>query len=175
MDTRAIVFDLRGYPQGTAWVLAPRLALDGREEAVAAQFRRPSYRGASLPQESWSSFSQPIPPSTKPRYRGRIIVLIDDRAISQSEHTALFFKAAADPVFVGTPTTGANGDVTRLSLPGGLSLGFTGHDVRHADGKQLQRVGIQPDVVVAPTFAGMRAGRDEVLEAGLKEARRRGR
>lgn len=172
IDTRAIVFDLRGYPQGTAWVLAPRLALDGREGAGGAQFRRPSYRGPTEPHQMWTSFTQPIPTGTKPRYRGRVIVLIDDRAISQSEHTALFFKAAANPIFVGTPTTGANGDVTRVSLPGGLSVGFTGHDVRHADGRQLQRVGIQPDIVVAPTFAGLREGRDEVLEAGLAEARR---
>ncbi|HEY0115570.1 MAG TPA: S41 family peptidase [Allosphingosinicella sp.] len=172
MDTQALIFDLRGYPQGTAWALAPRLALDGREGADAAQFRRPSYRGPSEPQQSWTSFTQPIPTGTRPRYRGRIFVLIDDRAISQSEHTALFFKAAANPVFVGTPTAGANGDVTRLSLPGGLSLSFTGHDVRHADGTRLQRVGIQPDVVVAPTLAGMRAGRDEVLEAALEQARR---
>jgi C-terminal processing protease CtpA/Prc len=172
MNTKAIIFDLRGYPQGTAWLLAPRIALDGREGAVAAQFRRPSYRGPSAPQQTFTSFEQQIPLGTKPRYHGRIIVLIDDRAISQSEHTALFFKAAANPIFVGTPTTGANGDVSFIRLPGGLSVSFTGHDVRHADGTQLQRRGIQPDVVVAPTLAGMRSGRDEVLEAGLREARR---
>lgn len=44
---------------------------------------------------------------------------------------------------------------------------FTGHDVRHADGRQLQRVGLQPHFRVAPTLAGIRAGRDEVLERAL--------
>ena len=32
-----------------------------------------------------------------------------------------------------------------------------------------QRVGIVPDREVQPTIAGIRAGRDEVLEAGLRE------
>jgi hypothetical protein len=54
-------------------------------------------------------------------------------------------------------------------LPGGVRVMFTGHDVRHADGRQLQRVGILPHVEVRPTLAGLRAGRDEVLERALKE------
>ena len=45
---------------------------------------------------------------------------------------------------------------------------FSGHDVRHADGRQLQRVGLQPTVRVEPTIAGIRAGRDEVLDAALR-------
>lgn len=45
---------------------------------------------------------------------------------------------------------------------------FTGHDVRHADGRQLQRVGLVPHVRVAPSRAGIRAGKDEVLERALE-------
>jgi C-terminal processing protease CtpA/Prc len=98
-------------------------------------------------------------------------MLIDERAISQAEHTGLFFEAANGTTFIGMPTAGANGDVTRLSLPGGLLVGFTGHDVRHADGRQLQKVGLTPHVTVAPTIAGIRAGRDQVLEAALRHVK----
>jgi C-terminal processing protease CtpA/Prc len=63
---------------------------------------------------------------------------------------------------------GANGDVTSVLAPGGVVIRLTGHDVRHADGRQLQRVGLQPHVPVRPTIKGVRAGRDEVLEAALK-------
>jgi len=97
-----------------------------------------------------------------------VVTLVDERAISQSEHTALWIEAAHGTTFVGSPTAGANGDVTNASLPGGGRLYFTGHDVRHADGRQLQQVGIVPDVEVRPTVAGIRAGRDEVLEVALK-------
>jgi C-terminal processing protease CtpA/Prc len=171
LKAKAIIFDLRGYPKGTAWVIAPRLALDGREGAVAAQFRRPIYLGPSEPEENWKSFTQTIPVGDKSRYKGKVVVLIDDRAISQSEYTAQFFETAANPIFVGSRTNGTNGDVTFVNLPGGLYVSFTGHDVRHADGRQLQRVGFQPTVRVVPTFKGMEAGRDEVLEAGLAVAR----
>ena len=81
-------------------------------------------------------------------------MLIDETAISQAEHTCLFLEAACHPQFVGTATAGANGEVTGAVLPGGISFGFTGMSVRHGDGRQLQRVGIQPTYRVVPTIAG---------------------
>ena len=170
--TRAIIFDMRGYPQGTAWPIAPRLA--ERPGVVAARFQNPV---ATIPrmsleqvgeQEMTYTFAQRLDQTTKPRYRGRTVMLIDERTISQAEHTGLFFEAANRTKFVGSPTSGANGDVTAFVVPGGISISFSGHDVRHADGRQLQRVGLQPDVAVKPTIAGIRAGRDEVLDAALR-------
>ncbi len=161
-DTRAIIFDIRGYPNGTAWAIAPYI--NTRRAKIGAVFERPmSKEGTPMRLK----FEQPIPPVEVPLYRGRTVTLIDERAISQSEHTCLFFEAANGTTFVGSPTAGANGDITMLALPGGIYVTFTGHDVRHADGRQLQRLGIQPDVAVRPTIAGLRAGHDEVLERAL--------
>lgn len=167
-DARAIIFDMRGYPQGTAWAIAPRINTRGAK--VGAQFRRPQVSAFSLEEaESGFYFSQPLPrlPEGEAKYTGPTVMLIDDRAMSQSEHTGLFFEAANGTKFIGTATAGANGDVTRFPVPGGIWIGFTGHDVRHADGRQLQRIGLVPDVEVAPTRAGLKAGRDEVLERAV--------
>lgn len=166
--TTAIVFDMRGYPRGTAWAIAPRINTKGVR--YAARFRRAQVSALSTEEaEAAFSFSQPLPePSGVEVYRGRTLMLIDDRAISQSEHTGLFFEVANGTAFVGSPSAGANGDVTSTTVPGGITIGFTGHDVRHADGRQLQRVGLQPDVPVEPTLAGLRAGRDEVLDRALR-------
>jgi C-terminal processing protease CtpA/Prc len=80
----------------------------------------------------------------------------------------MFFESATNVTFIGTPTNGANGDVTNLVLPGGIYASFSGHDVRHADGRQLQRVGIQPHIKIEPTISGIREGRDEILEGAIK-------
>jgi C-terminal processing protease CtpA/Prc len=155
-DTRGLIFDMRGYPQGTAWSIAARI--NTRHAKTGAQFRR-SQVGAFSAEEGQSGFyfSQPLPvlPAGKTLYTGATVMLIDDRAISQAEQSGLFFEAANGTRFIGTATAGANGDVTRFSAPGGLWIGFTGHDVRHADGRQLQRVGLVPDVEAAPTRAGL--------------------
>ncbi len=94
-------------------------------------------------------------------------MLIDERTISQAEHTRLFFEAANGTEFIGSPTQGANGDVTYLSVPGGIYVRFSGQGVWHADGRQLQRVGLQPTVEVRPTLAGIRAGKDELLDKAI--------
>jgi hypothetical protein len=45
----------------------------------------------------------------------------------------------------------------------------SGIGVFYPDRRPTQRVGIVPDVEVRPTLAGIRAGRDEVLEAALRQ------
>lgn len=159
----AIIFDLRGYPNGTAWSLAPYLNVRGATQwARFGRMQVSGYAGATR-----REFIQEIPEGDVPRYQGKVIVLIDERAISQSEHTGLMLEVTSGATFVGSPTAGANGDVTWMVLPGDIRLMFSGHDVRHADGRQLQRMGLQPHVPVRPTIAGLRAGRDEVLERAL--------
>ena len=174
-NTRAIVFDNRGYPRGAAWAIAPRLTTATRVRA--ALFDTPLITGPLdvtldeirlLP--NYREFYQLLPATDGWRYLKPTVMLIDERAISQSEHSALFFRAATHTQFVGTPTSGANGDVTSMIVPGGISLHFTGEGVRHADGAQLQRVGIIPDVRAEPTAADVAAADDVVLQKGLGEA-----
>ena|SRR5450755_1846513 len=54
-----------------------------------------------------------------------------------------FFQRLAKE-FIGSPPQGSNGDVTNLSVPGGIYVRFSGQGVWHADGRQLQRLGLQP-------------------------------
>jgi len=164
-NTKAVVLDDRGYPLGTAWSIAPRLNTHP-EPTVAAKFRRLVVRSPDTTRTTIYEFDQPIPLARGvQKYSGRTVMLIDERTISQAEHTGLFFEAANGTRFIGSPTMGANGDVTIVALPGGLTMSFTGHGVRHADGRQLQRVGLVPRIAVTPTIAGIRGGHDEVLEA----------
>lgn len=163
--TKAIILDDRGYPLGTAWAIAPRLNVHG-DGIAAAKFRRLIVSSPDTARTTWFEFDQPLPAARGvAKYTGQTVMLIDERTISQAEHTGLFFETANATKFIGSATMGSNGDVTNFMIPGGISISFTGHDVRHADGRQLQRVGLQPDLVVSPTIAGIRSGRDEVLEA----------
>ena len=172
LNTPGLIFDMRGYPNGTAWAIAPRLS--DKTDITGALFRRPLQAGIDFNSGNGRetpdySFEQKIPPNYgAPVYRGKVVMLINEFAISQSEHTCLFFESATDVTFIGSPTNGANGDVTNFVLPGGIYVNFTGHDVRHADGRQLQRLGIQPHIKAEPTPAGLAAGRDEVLDAAIE-------
>jgi len=175
--TRALVFDLRGYPEYTFHLLGPHFT---STTVSAALFRTPVSQGAigapsatalARARPQTRDFDQLIQPAP-PRYAKPVVVVIDSRAISRAEHTGLFLAASAHARFVGEPTMGADGDVTSFFVPGGVQLRFTGQAVLHPDGAQLQRVGLIPDVHVSQTLRGVRAGEDELLVAGMREALR---
>lgn len=171
-DAKAIIFDMRGYPHGTAWSIAPRLT--EQQDVAAAIFTGPLALTPDLPKGEYLTYSasyffvQRLPATDKWKYKGKTVMLIDERTMSQAEHTGLFFEAANKTEFIGTPSAGANGDVSNFVIPGGITVHFSGHDVRHANGGQLQRVGLQPSIRVEPTISGIRHGCDEVLEKAIE-------
>jgi C-terminal processing protease CtpA/Prc len=171
-DTKAIIFDMRGYPNGTAWTIAPRLT--EKTGVGLALFRKPEVMapnvavGEMLTRKSYTEFVQTVAASDKWKYKGKTVMLINQDAISQSEHTGLFFESVNNTTFIGSPTVGANGDVTNFEIPGEIWLSFSGQGVWHVDGRQLQRLGLQPHVPVKPTIEGIRAGKDEVFDKAVE-------
>jgi hypothetical protein len=105
-DCPAIIFDDRGYPQGTAWQIAPRLI--DKTDVVAAMFKRRDPMSPDLPNGEISSsqdvgtFLQRLPHTNKSRYHGKTVMLVDERTISQAEHIGLFLEAANGTKFIGS-------------------------------------------------------------------------
>jgi C-terminal processing protease CtpA/Prc len=163
MGTRALIIDIRNYPRGVFPLLARRLNTKGSGQT--SQIRVPRLVGGV---QTWEESIQDLrlPPLTN-KYTAPVIALINERAQSQSEHTCLVLEAVNGTRFVGSPTVGANGNISIMMMPGGIRIMFGGMDVRHLDGRQLQRVGILPDVDVPRTIEAFRNGRDEVLERAV--------
>ena len=97
------------------------------------------------------------------------MILVDESSMSQAEYTAMAFRAAQGAVVVGSTTAGADGNVSPFALPGGVRTMISGIGVFYPDKTPTQRIGIVPNVEVRPTIAGIRAGRDEVLEEALRQ------
>ena len=104
-----------------------------------------------------------------PRYDGKIVVLVDEVSMSQAEYTTMAFRAAPGAIVVGSTSAGADGNVSPFALPGAVRTGIRGMGVFYPDETPTQRVGIVPNVEVKPTLAGIRDGRDEVLEEALRQ------
>jgi hypothetical protein len=94
-------------------------------------------------------------------------MLIDERTIGPAEHLGLWLEAANNTTFIGTPSAGAEGETSNFLIPGGITVTFSGQDVRHANTGKLQRLGLQPAITVASTVNGIRQGRDQVLEKAI--------
>jgi hypothetical protein len=101
-------------------------------------------------------------------YKGKVVILINETTQSQAEYTTMAFRKAPNATVIGSTTAGADGNVSRFFLPGGISTVISGIGVYYPDGKETQRIGIVPDIVVKPTIKGIREGRDEPLERAIE-------
>jgi C-terminal processing protease CtpA/Prc len=95
--------------------------------------------------------------------------MVDESSMSQAEYTSVAFRVAHRAIVVGSTTAGADGNVSPFVLPGDLRTMISGIGVFYPNKAPTQGIGIVPNVVVKPTIAGIRAGRDEVLEEGLRQ------
>jgi hypothetical protein len=163
LGKRGLVIDIRNYPRE----FVP-FALGQHLVDAPTPFARVTEPDFSNPGAfTWTDTIELTPQA--PHYAGKIVILVDELSLSQSEWTTMAFRAAPRSIVIGSTTAGADGNVSRIELPGGEQTMISGIGVFYPDKRPTQRIGIVPDITVIPTRAGIQAGRDEVLERALRE------
>ena len=159
-NTKAIVFDMRNYPKGTFEAIGNFL---NPQEKKFAIYTHPdlSYPG----RYKWSEGTS-IGFDNKDYYKGKVVLLLNEKAQSQAEWTAMCFQTAVNTTIVGSQTSGADGNVSIFDFEG-FNTQFSGIGVYYPDGRETQRIGIIPDIEVKPTIKGIQEGKDEVLDRAL--------
>ena len=161
---KGVVFDLRGYPNESGFAIIGHLLSSSEKDRWMHVAR---FTGPFGQNTGWESFGWDRAPQS-PRIAGKIVFLTDGRAISYAESVMGYIRDLKLATIVGSTTAGANGNVTAFTVPGEFSVGFTGMKVTRHDGTSaFHLAGVSPDIPVAPTIAGARSGRDEVLERGI--------
>jgi hypothetical protein len=161
---RGVIFDVRGYPTDAgAWVL--RHLLDTPETDRWMHIAK--IVGPFGQVAGWESVGWDLTPAA-PRLAGQVVFLTDGRAISYAESVMGYIAGRHLATIVGSPTAGTNGNIATFQVPGEFTIVFTGMRVTGHDGLAVHHlVGVKPDVAASPTLAGIRAGRDEVLDRAL--------
>jgi C-terminal processing protease CtpA/Prc len=172
-NTSGIIFDIRGYPNGTVYdIMSPFLQtkIDLLRSDILIVEGKPRYLNSNAAPEYQieSTIQNDVPAYNKYKYSGKVIVLINEKAQSLSEHVALFLKRAFNATLVGSPTVGADGNVTSFSIPGGLELYFTGMEIKSITGESIQNIGVLPDAFVYPTLKGVANKKDLVMEKAIE-------
>jgi Peptidase family S41 len=159
-----VVFDLRGYPTDAGFQILPYL-IAAPETGRWMHVNRivgPFGQFAGSQDIGWDQ-----KPAT-PHLGGKIVFLTDGRAISYAESVMGYVADLKLATIVGSPTAGANGNVAMFAVPSGLRLTFTGMRVTGHDGRTPHHLaGVRPDIPLTPTLAGLRSGRDELLDRAL--------
>ena len=158
-DTKGLIIDIRNYPAEfvvfslTKYLSAKPLSF------VRFSAPQPAYPGVFLHTPLVT-----VPGTKEKPYAGQVVIPVNELSQSQAEYTTMALRAVPGAKVVGSTTAGADGNVSTIILPGNINTWISGLGVYYPDGRETQRVGIVPDVVVTPTIQGIRAGRDELLE-----------
>lgn len=103
-------------------------------------------------------------PRSRP-YPGSLAILIGPMTASAAEDFLVGLDSAGRGTLIGQPTNGSTGQPLAVPLPGGGVVRICTRRCLYPDGREFVGRGIPPHVAIAPTIAGLRAGRDEALDA----------
>lgn len=163
-DTKGIIVDIRNYPS----TFVP-FKLGNYLNSNRSDFVKFTQGSVNQPGEFLHREGHKVGVNKGLTYKGqKVIILVNELSQSQAEYTAMAFRAGDRTTIIGSTTAGADGNVSSIVLPGGLSTMISGIGVQYPDGNETQRIGIVPDVEVKPTIAGITEGRDELMEKALE-------
>jgi len=169
INTKAIICDLRGYPNRNhdfishllkskdttmGWMSVPRIVAPNQENLDAYE------------EYQWNM------PAMEP-YLGdkNVIFITDGRAISYAESYMGYIEGYDLATIIGQPTAGTNGNINYFDLPGKIRIVWTGMKVLKHDGSQHHAIGVLPDIYLTKTIEGVKQGKDEFLEKALELAK----
>lgn len=165
-NTEGLVIDIRNYPYNFIPFALGRYLKPKRSPFVVLSFPDLELPGRFLLKEPIFNGE-----TNAGYYKGKIVILVNETSVSQAEYTAMALRSAPNAIVMGSQTAGADGNVSSIYLPGGMSSWISGLGVYYPDKKATQGIGIVPDIEVKPTIKGIAEGKDEVLERAIQYIR----
>jgi C-terminal processing protease CtpA/Prc len=162
---RAMVVDVRDNRGGS----------DRGVKAVADRFAdcRRLYQTASIRSgPRWDQFTAPVEwwlePGGPRQFHGPVVLLVNRDTFSAGETFALAMRVLPHVTIVGEPTAGVFSDAADAALPNGWQLTYSIGVWRDAQGTLWEDRGVQPDITVTASAAGLVDGRDEALDWAIE-------
>lgn len=170
---KAIIFDLRGYPlNDEVFNLLPHLinkTLKKRQFFYVPQIIYPDFKKVGYESNGSETGAE------LPFIKGKIYFLTDASAQSAAETVLAQVKGLPNVTLIGTPSSGTNGNINVIYLPGKYTVAYTGMMTKNGDGSKHHLKGIIPDILSKPTVNGIKNGQDEMLNLAIKIAQERNR
>jgi carboxyl-terminal processing protease len=169
MRSKAVIFDVRNYPGQDAFfnimgvMLSEPKYIDYSTMFMAdnpGMFRwKPSFKIGD------------VNPNC---FKGKTLILVDERSQSQGEYSAMVLQTIPGSVTIGSQTAGADGAVSPVPMGGKITIGFSGYGIYYPDKTPTQRVGVKIDIPIKKTIESAIQGQDLALEEALKYLKAKG-
>ncbi len=167
---QGLVLDMRGYPSG--WFAPLRLIGDViGEDYGAPVFGTPTYTGHDDYKLKRDRQDYNGPREPEGAFAGPVSLIVGPTTQSKAENLSMGLVTEGRATVIGGQSSGTNGNITGLRLPGGFSITFTGLHVLFADGSTFHGIGIQPDIKVEYSREDLVQGLDRPLLEAINAVR----
>lgn len=165
-ETDGLIIDMRQYPRvGRTWLHT----LDDYLKTEKTQFCKYILASLVIPGAYFTNYIETSGGGqVSYHYEKPVVILMNERTQSAAEYQIMMLRDADNAVVMGSNSVGSDGNITYVYAPEGNILQFSGIGILTAEGEQTQRIGLSPDIYVEPTIAGIREGRDELIEAAIQ-------
>ncbi len=167
----AIILDLRingGGDTGIGFQILSDLAA---APFLGSRQRERKYDPTERARGTWMEFIDIPPDPIQPRpgsYTSKpVVVLASAATFSAAEDFLVAWKNSGRGKIIGEPSGGGTGQPLSFTLPGGGTARVCTKKDTLPDGMEWVGKGIDPDLLVYPVLADVRAGRDSALDRAL--------
>ncbi len=161
-NTKGLIIDVRNYPREFFPFSLGNYLLP--EQTVFVMFSHPSIEEPGL---FTLTEVLPVGRDNPDFYKGKVVILVNEQTQSAAEYTVMALSQVPNSVVIGSQTAGADGNVSHIFLPGGISTMISGIGVYYPNGDETQRLGLKIDMVVRPTINGIINNIDEPLTEAI--------
>lgn len=161
--TKAIIFDIRKSKSSTPYFFTNYITSQ-KKTFYKGIYPDLNYPGKFIWAESGKSGNDKL------KYKGKVILLVDENCQSQMEFTAMCLQVGDNVTTIGRQTSGANGNVMKFDMVGGFKTQISGIGIFYPNEKEAQRNGVRIDIVVNPSIEALINGKDEILERAIQFA-----
>lgn len=146
---KAIVFDMRAYPDWGGFPYHYIYKYFSPSENYFGKYYRPNLKNIGTFTYKDYDYFPSIPGKTIHSYKGKVYILVNPDTRSASEWYAMSLqKIFPQSLTIGQQTSGADGDLVKVKLPGDYLLEFTGNGIFYPDNSQTQQIGVRINEII---------------------------
>lgn len=164
---KALVFDMRGYPDWGGFVYHYIYSYFSPKENYFGKYYQQNLNSIGTfkyVSDSKTYFPEVERMNTNP-YTGKVFIIVNQETLSASEWNTMNLQNTFPlAITIGEQTAGADGDIKKMKLPGGYTLEFTGNGIFYPNGQQTQKVGVHINKKTHYTDSDILIGKDVAFD-----------
>ncbi|MDP9080443.1 MAG: S41 family peptidase [Bacteroidota bacterium] len=166
LTTKALIIDMRRYPKAANW----RKFLSDNFFSKKVIFSKYSHTDPLFP-GIFKMDCDSVGEKNSSYYSHKVVVLVNEYTQSYAEYLTMLCRQMPHHKILGSETAGADGNLAPLRLPGGLITNFESIGIYTPAGTETQKIGIVPDLKIAPNIKRLTSGEDYLLKKAINICR----